>query len=175
MGDRITIQYHGIAASIGAWAALIGIRYYTLLSRIRRGWSPEAALETPVQRKDSGRKTHRATGSKEYRSWLGMKERCYRRGYWAYDRYGGRGISVCDRWQQSFESFLADVGLAPSPSHSLGRLDDDSNYEPTNVCWQTAKEQAQNRDKPRRRMPKSESAGIDIPDENELPQLASPA
>ena len=128
MGGRITIQYHGIVASVGGWARLLNISYYTLLARLRRGWSAEAALETPVQRKGGGRKKHGRTGSKEYRAWLGMKERCYRQGYWAYDRYGGRGISLCDRWKNSFDAFYADVGPAPSPQHSLGRIDNDGDY-----------------------------------------------
>ena len=62
-----------------------------------------------------------------------MRERCSCPRYQGYDRYGGRGISVCERWQGSFEAFLDDAGAAPSRSHSLGRLDNDGNYEPGNV------------------------------------------
>jgi hypothetical protein len=179
MANRITIQYHGIAASVGRWAALLNMNYHTLLARIRRGWSAEMALEAPVCPNGGGRKLHGRTGSKEYRAWLGMKERCYRQGYWAYDRYGGRGVSLCQTWQDSFDAFFNDVGSAPSPQHSLGRLDNDGNYEPGNVAWQTVTEQAHNRAKPRRRRDGStlnpKSAGIDTPDDFGLPQLASPA
>jgi hypothetical protein len=68
---------------------------------------------------------------------------------WAYDRYGGRGISVCQRWDESFDAFFEDVGPAPSPSHSLGRLDNDGPYAPGNIAWQLPVEQANNRAKPR--------------------------
>ena len=174
MASRILITYHGLVASVGAWSVLVGINYYTLLSRLRRNWLPEKALEMPVHHKNSGRKTHRKTGSKEYRAWLAMRERCSCPRYQGYDHYGGRGISVCDRWQTSFEDFLQDVGAAPSPQHSLGRIDNDGNYEPGNVAWQTPVEQARNRAK-RRRMPKSEAGRRDTPDDNGLPHLESPA
>jgi hypothetical protein len=151
MAGRITIQYHGVVGSVGAWAGLLGINYYTLLARIKRGWSPEKALETPVRHNGGGKTTHRATGSKEYRAWLAMRERCSCPRYWAYDRYGGRGISACERWEESFEAFLADVGPAPTPEVSLGRIDNDGDYCPGNVAWQTVAEQSANRAKPKRR------------------------
>ena len=159
MGRHITIQYHGVVGSVGDWATLLGIDYYTLHSRLRLGWSVERALETPVHHKASGRRTHRATGSKEYRAWLAMRERCSCPRYWAYDRYGGRPtpIRVCERWQTSFEDFFLDVGPAPSPQHSLGRIDNDDNYEPGNVAWQLPVEQARNRAAPRRRQPSPNS------------------
>jgi hypothetical protein len=62
----------------------------------------------------------------------------------ALRRYGGRGITVCKRWE-SFENFLADVGYAPSKDHSLGRIENDGNYEPGNVEWQTQTVQANNK------------------------------
>jgi hypothetical protein len=149
MANRITITYHGITASVGRWATLLGFDYYALLTRLRHGWSVERALETPRRHQGRAGRTHGKTGSKEYRAWLSMKERCSRPEYHGYHRYGGRGISVCERWEKSFEAFFLDVGPAPSPQHSLGRLDNDGGYEPSNVRWQTAKEQCQNRAKPR--------------------------
>jgi hypothetical protein len=160
------IQYHGIVASVVAWASFLHFNYHTLLYRLKRGWSAETALETPVRHRGSGKRTHRATGSKEYRAWLAMRERCSCPRYQGYDRYGGRGISVCERWQDSFEAFLEDVGLAPSRQHSLGRINNDGNYEPGNVAWQTAKEQARNRAKPRRKQGSDDIGGdADEPEE----------
>jgi len=149
--DKITIQYHGVIASVGAWARLLNVSYYTLLARLKRGWSPEKAIEVPVGRNGGGTKTHGRTGSKEYRAWKSMIGRCYYQKYLAFDRYGGRGIAVCDRWRENFDAFYLDVGRAPSPQHSLGRIDNDGHYAPGNVAWQTAKEQARNRARPRRR------------------------
>ncbi|WP_155054542.1 hypothetical protein [Streptomyces blattellae] len=88
---------------------------------------------------------HGKRDTPEYRIWQGMKWRCLNPNYKPYPRYGGRGIKVCDRWIDSFEAFLADVGPRPSPKHTLDRLDNDGNYEPGNVAWRTYKEQAQNK------------------------------
>ena len=81
----------------------------------------------------------------EYTIWAGMKDRCYRPRNHKYPRYGGRGISVCDRWRDSFEAFLADMGRRPSRGHSIDRINNDGNYEPGNCRWATAIEQVHNR------------------------------
>jgi hypothetical protein len=80
----------------------------------------------------------------EYHSWSSMIQRCTNPKHKNYDDYMGRGITVCERWLNSFADFLADVGLRPSPKHSLGRIDNNSNYEPSNVSWQTLAEQRNN-------------------------------
>lgn len=75
-----------------------------------------------------------------------MKARCHRPGAVGYRWYGGKGVIVAERWRESYEAFLEDVGRAPSPKHSLDRFPDaDGNYEPGNVRWATAKEQAHNK------------------------------
>ncbi len=89
--------------------------------------------------------THGMSKTKIYRRWRSMLSRCSHSGTNGYKWYGGLGISVCERWRNSFEDFLSDVGMPPSPSHTIDRIDVKGNYEPGNVRWATAKEQAKNK------------------------------
>ncbi len=89
-------------------------------------------------------KTHGKSRSKVYIAWLSMKDRCYNPNDTRYEDWGGRGITVCDRWLHSFENFLADMGEPPTPKHSLDRKETNGNYEPDNCRWATNHEQANN-------------------------------
>lgn len=79
----------------------------------------------------------------EYRAWCNAKARCFNPRAIGYKRYGGRGITMCERWVASFEAFFADMGTCP-PEHSLERCDTDGNYEPDNCRWATRIEQMNN-------------------------------
>jgi len=81
---------------------------------------------------------------KLYSVWRSMRERCRNPRHHAYKKYGGRGITICPRWE-SYELFAADVGPRPGPEYSIHRINNDLGYFPENVRWATPKEQQQNR------------------------------
>lgn len=89
--------------------------------------------------------THGLRHTPEYGVWAGIKSRCYRESDEFYADYGGRGITVCERWRDSFENFLADMGERPSPKHSIDRKEVNGNNEPDNCRWATPTEQARNK------------------------------
>ena len=84
---------------------------------------------------------HRAT----YATWTSMRARCLSVDHPAYYKYGARGITICQRWLESFESFLADMGIRPFPGAELDRRDNAGNYSPSNCRWVTTKENSRNR------------------------------
>jgi hypothetical protein len=90
------------------------------------------------------KRTHGATGTPEFMAWDAMRQRCTNPKFIGFKRYGGRGISVCERWQ-TFEAFFADMGPRPSADHSVDREDNDGNYEPSNCRWATKVTQSNNR------------------------------
>lgn len=130
-------QMHGIAKT---QETLIAISKAAAAKNI----GSQAGWFKPVH----GQSSENAAGS-TYNTWNSMNSRCYYKKHKSYAVYGGKGISVCDRWRNSFADFLADMGQRP-PGTSLDRWPNHAgNYEPGNCRWATAKEQSRNTKKVR--------------------------
>lgn len=110
---------------------------------LRSGWTQSCGCYR-VDQLNKKLAKHSMCKTPEHTAWTSMKCRCYAPKTVRYKDYGGRGITVCDRWRDSFNNFFEDMGKRPSPIHSLDRIDVNGNYEPTNCRWATQIEQSSN-------------------------------
>lgn len=134
-----------------------GKQVNVLGSSLRPGVTVSCGCSKREKARVSGRrnKTHCMTRTPAYQSWSGMKDRCLNKNDHAYERYGGRGIKVCERWMK-FENFLADMGEKPD-GQSIDRIDNDGDYEPSNCRWATCAQQNLNKRNSRRAKYKGET------------------
>jgi hypothetical protein len=115
-------------------------------SRLGRGTTRSCGCQKMAGfiRTRGNRRTHGKKGTPVYKCWGNMIERCYRAKHKSFKDYGGRGITVCERWRKSFEAFIADMG-EPAAGMTLDRIDVNGNYEPGNCRWVPWAEQYLNR------------------------------
>lgn len=150
-GQWTVVQYAGIAPNSrkAAWLCecKCGTRRAITSNNLQRALSCGCGRRQKTILRNT---THGRARSPEHRTWCGMLQRCYNQNNTGYEDWGGRGITVCDRWKNSFENFFADMGTKPFPGASIGRLDNDGNYEPKNCRWETHEQQAKNTRRTRR-------------------------
>lgn len=123
-----------------------GERVVASISNVKNGSTSSCGcVRKEVLKHQNHRTTHGMSDSSEYKIWSGIKDRCLNVENKDYEKYGGRGISICDRWRNSFECFIADMGNRPTKQHSIDRKDNNKGYGPVNCHWATEKEQQRNR------------------------------
>jgi hypothetical protein len=147
---RLTLN--GVTLSIAEWAEQLGIGKSNIFNRLNAGWPVERVLDPnraslagrPKGKAGSGRAPTRLGETPEYVAWRNMKGRCLNPNHQSWAHYGAKGITVYEPWIDSFKMFLADMGLRPSPTHSLDRIDVNGHYSPANCRWATKIQQERN-------------------------------
>ena len=124
------------------------------------------------------RDMHGLSKTPEYKVWAAMIRRCENEKSRFFYRYGGRGISVCGRWKNSFSNFISDMGRRPSNKHQIDRINNDGNYEPGNCRWATPSENVRNSTNTKLSMKKAKkirelnSSGMTISDISKIYNVA---
>ena len=149
---RLVIESYGPRTNYGAQRFLCrcdcgkikAIKVYNLLhgTTLSCGCLAQESARILIKKWAGKNATHRQPPG--YSSWVKMKERCYNVNHAYYYNYGGRGITVCERWKNSFENFYQDMGPRPH-SLSLDRINGNGDYEPANCRWATRLQQRHNR------------------------------
>lgn len=132
----------------GLWKCECGVEKLYLNSQVMSGHTNSCGCYRNDKRKIANTKhghSPKGNESPEYGTWQNLKDRCLNINNKDYHHYGGRGITVCDEWKNSFESFLKDMGLKPSNKHSIDRKNNNLGYFKENCNWVLHNDQISNR------------------------------
>lgn len=135
------IEKSRIGHSIWLWKCDCGNEHKATVQRVKSGKTSSCGCYASEKRRTTGG----YHGSYVHRIWVAMLRRCDDDRLPAYPNYGGRGIRVCPRWQESFLNFLEDMGEPPTDNHTIDRKDNEGDYEPGNCRWLTRQEQQRNK------------------------------
>ena len=145
-GELVVIGFAGRQRSNQTWRCkcACGSETVKLGYNLKNGHTASCGCRAMRWRKSGDmNRSHGMRRTRTYRIWTGMVSRCTNPNHQAYSFYGGRGITVCERWLK-FENFHSDMGEAP-PDRSIDRINNDGGYEPGNCRWATSTEQRWNR------------------------------
>lgn len=148
--NRLTVvkRYNNIGEGVVLWICQCECGNISRVASwcLRKGLTKSCGCYAVEQHHKTKYKDNTIYKSREYAAWSNMKTRCYNPNASRFFNHGGRGIKVCDRWLNSFENFIKDMGYAPTCKHTLDRYpNNDGNYEKSNCRWATHKEQCGNR------------------------------
>lgn len=138
---NIIITINGITKIAAQWAKESGIKAALIISRFKKGWTGDKIFSKP--------KLRQTNIENLYGIWSHIKQRCYNTNNPAYNRYGGRGITLHQSWIDNFKLFekelIEEIGPRSCENLTLERINNDGSYEPGNLCWATMEEQSKNR------------------------------
>lgn len=139
-GSKKTTRYASCICDCGQKKDALGHKLFNGSIKSCGCWRREHAASLALRH---GHATRSGGMSRTYKAWLSMRNRCHYEGDIGFKYYGGRGIRVCERWMNSFENFLEDMGEV-GDGMSLDRVDVNGNYEPENCRWSDQKTQREN-------------------------------
>ena len=129
----------------GLFRCVCGTECWVAIQKAMSGYTQSCGCLQRERARESATTHGLSKKASEYGIWTNMKTRCLNKNYYLFKDYGGRGITVCKKWRESFFSFFSDIGSRPSEHHYLDRIDVNGNYEPGNVRWATLSQHARNK------------------------------
>lgn len=150
-GFLVAVKYAGSDGQKSFWRVRCdcGVEKILVASELRRGKVRSCGCQTSIAIGNANR-THGMSAHPAYWVWRSMRDRCRLPTHQAWTNYGGRGIRVCNRWEQSFENFWADMGPTYRSGLTLERTDNEKGYSKANCVWATYREQSNNTRQTRR-------------------------